>query len=604
MTQANESGPWNPGVQSPIPADLRHLCTTFRSENVLTSLDAADELHDLTGIPATELVAFRPRRLALHELLVRISADYAVPDGSRIEDLGINFRQMAGRVLEAWIEPAMPGIEAEYARLRQRAGDLIQAALQSAGPAAAAADTHRHRSGLFARFASRRTLTALPAPAPIGDVARITEFERRARTGDDELGRAVFRALARVSSALFNRHGAGWEARSGLIGPLAADLACNEIGGDTIGRSVETLLERAAVNERFYRLPPQQRPIVMNTKGPSAAGKSSLRPLQKRLAGDIGVSWADFALISPDIWRKQLLDYQSLGVHYKYAGAMTGDELQIIDAKLDRYMARKYQRGDMSHLLIDRFRFDSFAPNSNEAGSNLLTRFGQTVYLFFVITPPELLVERAWNRGLEFGRYKAVSDTLAHSVEAYAGIPDLFFTWIGRSDKSVHFEFLDNSVRLGERPRTVAYGNNQTLNLLDLRRLIDIERFRRVNVAASAPEQLYLDRTRLAPEHNTGFLQRCIERFPEVNFADQATGQIYLRMAAGTAFAVDRQALERAAIDADTRAGIRAAAACALDGTAPLAHRTGYLHESAGAPRTPTLGQWGFETATGESACA
>src|SRR5260370_10074053 len=98
-------------------------------------------------------------------------------------------------------------------------------------------------------------------------------------------------------------------------------------------------------------------------------------------------------------------------------------------------MARKHRRGDMTHLLIDRFRFDSFATNSDEAGSNLLTRFGHTVYLFFMITPPELLVERAWKRGLQVGRYKAVDDTLAHSVEAYAGLPALFFTWVRRTDK-------------------------------------------------------------------------------------------------------------------------------------------------------------------------
>ena len=55
------------------------------------------------------------------------------------------------------------------------------------------------------------------------------------------------------------------------------------------------------------------RPVVINTKGASASGKSTLRPLQKKLAGDIGVNWSDFALISPDIWRKQLLDYGSLG---------------------------------------------------------------------------------------------------------------------------------------------------------------------------------------------------------------------------------------------------------------------------------------------------
>ena len=59
-----------------------------------------------------------------------------------------------------------------------------------------------------------------------------------------------------------------------------------------------------------------------------------------------------------------------------------------------------------------------------------------------MITPPEQLVERAWKRGLEFGRYKAVDDTLAHAVEAYTGIPNVFFTWVRRSDKRILFEFL------------------------------------------------------------------------------------------------------------------------------------------------------------------
>ena len=69
------------------------------------------------------------------------------------------------------------------------------------------------------------------------------------------------------------------------------------------------------------------------------------RPLQRTLATRIGVSWEDFALVSPDIFRKFLLDYATLGEAYKYAGSLTGHELQVIDQKLDRYMARKAARG-------------------------------------------------------------------------------------------------------------------------------------------------------------------------------------------------------------------------------------------------------------------
>ena len=102
-----------------------------------------------------------------------------------------------------------------------------------------------------------------------------------------------------------------------------------------------------------------------------------------------------------------------------------------------------------------------------------------------------MLVERAWKRGLEVGRYKAVDDTLAHGVEAYTGMPDVFFTWVGRADKRIHFEFLDNSVPFGTLPRTVAFGSNDTLNVLDVGRMLDIVSFGRVNVAAHAPRELF-----------------------------------------------------------------------------------------------------------------
>ena len=371
-------------------------------------------------------------------------------------------------------------------------------------------------------------------------------------------------------------------------------MACNHFAGDEIGSLIEPWLTDAASIEGYRLLPRQAQPVVMNTKGASASGKSTLRPLQKRLAGDIGVSWSEFALISPDIWRKQLLDYTTLGDVHKYGAAFTADELQIVDQKLDRYMARKAERGDISHLLIDRFRFDSFAHDSDDAGSNLLTRFGRIVYLFFMITPPASLVERAWKRGLEVGRYKAVDDTLAHSVEAYSGMPQLFFTWIRRTDKRVHFEFLDNSVQLGERPRTVAFGWNDALNVLDVKCMLDVERYGKVDIDATAPELLYSDKNLLAPENNTGFLRQCIERFREINFADQDTGRIYLRIASGKPAWIDQQALERAASDPDTRAGLLAAAPAVFDRAVPCTDQPKYLGDVAGPGRAHILGRWGI----------
>jgi hypothetical protein len=555
-------GPWNPGIRSRVPKELQHLSTIFRPENAFTGVATVRELQGLTGFSSSELVAFRPQRLALHELLIRVTADFAVPDGTRIGDLGINFREIASRLFQRHLAPRMDEITAAYTLARR---------------------------GLC--IAIETTLSEL-APQRGWGPAQIAACERRGETSEGPQQKLACRTLARVMSALFAAHGHAWGTRE-LIVSMAAAMAANHYGSDCIGSTIEPLLVQAADSEGYRRLPRQERPVVINTKGPSAAGKSTLRPLQKKLAGDIGVEWSDFALISPDIWRKQLLDYDSLGDAYKYAGAFTAEELQIVDQKLDRYMAAKHQRGEMTHLLIDRFRFDSFAADSEEAGSNLLTRFGQTVHLFFLITPPESLVERAWKRGLEFGRYKAVDDTLAHAVEAYTGIPDVFFTWVRRSDKRIRFEFLDNTVRLGERPRTVAFGNNDTCNILDVTGVLNIERYGRVNVNAAAPEFLYADRGLLAPRHNTRFLRRCIAEFNTVNFADQATGRIFLRMQSGAPVFVDAAVLQAAIADAETLSGLEAAAPGALRGDVASAGGPQYLRAAGGSGSETTLGQWG-----------
>ncbi len=589
-------GPWNPGIQSQLPRELLHLSTMFRPENVRTTVAQAVELHDLTGLGKFELVAFRPERLALHELLIRVTADLSVPSGSRVEDLGINFRRMVNALLANHVSPLMQEVVAAYSTVRKELAALVDEELAARIFATAtplAASAMPRRAGFLGLFRSRvpQEPNAPAAAAAPEDAIAAWRSASHGAAGSDRMRSAACRALARVVGSLVGRHGAVWGTRE-LIGALATDLACNELGSEEIGRLIAPWVVDGASKEGYELLPAQARPVIMNTKGASAAGKSTMRPEQKVLADRIGVSWSDFALISPDIWRKQLLDYPSLGAQYKYAGACTSEELAIIDQKLDRYMAQKAERRATTHLLIDRFRFDSFAADSDEAGSNLLTRFGHTVYLFFMITPPESIVERAWHRGLEVGRFKAVDDLLAHNIEAYAGMPQIFFTWAARADKDVHCEFLDNTVPFGERPRTIAFSSNGELNVLDVKCMLDIQRFRKVNVDATGPCDLYTDPGVLAPELNTGFLVECVRRLPTVNFADQSTGRVYLHMSAGIPAWADADALRGAMENADTRAGLLAVAPTIGTGTLREPEQPMYLAQI-GADRIHTLGRWG-----------
>ncbi|HET9664512.1 MAG TPA: hypothetical protein VFP00_09810, partial [Burkholderiales bacterium] len=423
----------------------------------------------------------------------------------------------------------------------------------------------------------------------------LQEWSAAALSADSALMKSTYAALIRVVSALRAKHGRVW-GDAALISRLATGIACNDCGSAAIGTLIEPAIRQAAQREGYALLPAQAQPVVMNTKGASASGKSTLRPLQRKLAAEIGVEWSDFALISPDIWRKYLLDYGALGDAYKYAGAFTGQELAIIDHKLDRYMARKAEVSGMSHLLIDRFRFDSFAPDSEEAGSNLLTRFGNLVYMFFMVTPPHETVERSWKRGLEVGRYKAVDDLLAHNIEAYTGMPQLFFTWALRDNKRVHYEFLDNSVPLGERPRSIAFGWNGEMNVLDVKCMLDIERYRKINVNATRPAEVYPDKRAMAPENNTQFLAQCARMLPALNFAERGSGRIYARLERGKLVWCDADAISAPLADAETRAGLLAVAPelgsriqrRGEGRTAPRAIAAGQFH---------TLGRWGPGTA-------
>ena len=120
-TQSDEFGPWNPGIRSQLPRELLPLSTIFRPENVFTSVEEAEELCDFTGLPREDLVTFRPERLVVHELLIRVTANISVPDGQRYEDLGINFREITDRILSRHIEPHMAEIVQAYDDLNRRA---------------------------------------------------------------------------------------------------------------------------------------------------------------------------------------------------------------------------------------------------------------------------------------------------------------------------------------------------------------------------------------------------------------------------------------------------------------------------------------------------
>ncbi len=542
-TDTNElSEAWNPDIRSTLPAQYLPLSTMFRPENVFTTIETANELSGFTGLPIQQLICFRPERLVVHELLIRVSADIFVSDGSRYEDLGVNFRQVVATVLRDFIDPQMDDIIARFEQLRSECESQVAARLDAdlfAPVATPPASTGGFSLGrLFGRKSAKAKSASVESPEQRHQRIQ-SDWNQQAAASKDDLSRSVFSALAIIGKALIIKHNRIIGDKA-LLTSLVTGLVCNQHGSEVIGELIAPLIHEAVAQHGYRALPAQREPVVINVKGASASGKSTMRPLQQKHVEKLGLNWQDFALISPDIWRKYLLDYDSLGDAYKYAGTLAGDEIPIIDRKLDRYIGRKASNGEISHLLIDRFRFDSFAPgHDSERGSNLLTRFGHTVYLLFMVTPPPATVERAWLRGQQVGRYKAVDDLLDHNVEAFNGIPVLLFTWALRKDKIVHYEFLDNSVAHRQTPKTIAFGLNQEMYIVDFKCMLDIVRYTRINIEADNPTDVYPSAEMMAPAANTGFLVDCARRHSTHQLRRACIG-VDLRLHGIGADAVDR----------------------------------------------------------------
>lgn len=127
--EQDKADAWNPGIESTLPLEYLPLSTMFRPENVFTSLETATELSDFTGLSIHQLVRIRPQRLVVHELLIRVSADIFISDGSKYEDLGINFRNVATTIQQRYITPKMPEVIAWFNDFEQRIRVMVDAEL-------------------------------------------------------------------------------------------------------------------------------------------------------------------------------------------------------------------------------------------------------------------------------------------------------------------------------------------------------------------------------------------------------------------------------------------------------------------------------------------
>ncbi len=543
---------WNPGLESDIPPAYRSLETIYRAEVVSSLMTDIDEISRQTALSPQTLVVFRPDRLALHQLIVRTTADIVVLEGKDEIELGRNFRQIIKTIFSHYIQPHIPELTRDYEHLRKKVYRLIEQEVIAALFTTHKTESTKNKFFPFSLRNQKKVRSVIQESTQEREHRAISLFQKKWLASKDSLNRAIFKNLYRILESIAGNRGYLGPDREFLIN-LVCDQVCNTYGSDLLGQKIAPLIESAIASEGYPRIPNTEAPLLISLKGASAAGKSSLRPLLKQMMSERGIQPGGYAIISPDIWRRLLLDYDSLGEAYKYAGRLTSHEVIIIDGKLDRYIRSKADRlGAMPHLLVDRFRFDSFSTDRiTKILHGTYVKHINTLYMYFVVTPPHATVERGWERGLNTGRYKAVEDFLDHSVEAYIGMPKILFKWLAYDHPQFKYHFLDNSVPKGTYPRTIAYGTQHEMNIVNCSIIIDIERYQKINIQAKGLGEVYPSGSTMSVENNVGFLKQCIKKIPLINFIDQVSENIYMRVQDGEFKIVDNHIFEAALKDTE-----------------------------------------------------
>jgi hypothetical protein len=104
----------------------------------------------------------------------------------------------------------------------------------------------------------------------------------------------------------------------------------------------------------------------------------------------------------------------------------------------------------------------------------------------------------------------------------------LLFKWLSHNQPKFIFEFLDNDVPIDNFPLLIANGSQGSLNIFDPMGFVNIERYQKINIKATTPDEVYSDAHKFVVERNLEFLKLCLSKIESVHFIDSTSNTTYL----------------------------------------------------------------------------
>jgi hypothetical protein len=245
------------------------------------------------------------------------------------------------------------------------------------------------------------------------------------------------------------------------------------------------ILEKMSVH------PSQDRQTFMMMGAP-ASGKSTLMAMTLVDARDkYGISYNDMVKINTDSYRHLVSNYDELGENKINYGTLNYDEAYHITKRIYARIKNKISNNEAPHLVID-----SSFPTKEKF--DLGTSNDGKLHIYGIDINPELGIERSYMRGHDTGRFIMTEQLL----QSHQGISQYFHESLTLlKDRNFDYALFDNNTKFPiefERGRTIDNNGIKELKIdvIDKIKSMVFRGKKNINTKASSVDELYKPESR------------------------------------------------------------------------------------------------------------
>ena len=372
--------------------------SVLNTEHVYHDAQVLSEIHLLEGGAPKTSVAFRPERLALHEVIVAVSTGIKLDDEEEMREA---VTDIYGEVMVQ-----LSGIDFDSMREAQKAEITgIYDAINSNTLASSQFKDSKH-------------------------VAKVQEL------------------ITKAGGKAFGQFKEGFSAKDAIV-ERATDLAFTDMVNITNQKTVTSVIAEKVATSKYRQIaiPVQSERLTLFVAGGQASGKGSSVARMQESVSKSGKDWQDFAKVNTDSFKSLILEPGTVLPHLY--SQLAQEEASLIHGKVNDRITLLAEYGCAPHVFVDQVFVGQDKIEQGLMG-------GGKVRGIIVSTDVSTALSRSFDRGEQDGakgRYENTEGILACHRNMTAQVPSKLALFVG---SDVKVDIVDNNVAFGEQADNVA----------------------------------------------------------------------------------------------------------------------------------------------------